>query len=158
MAGSRGDHGEGLQGGIVGSLEILHDEHQGPASGELDEDLAHDLEDVGAAVGDDRWRGPEDPRRDVRRWMQAQQDTGRVAARPATPDPLGDGGTDHRPLGVEADRRDERPQRHRGGTTGRAAQDDQAPPVEGVLDERRLADPRLTGDQEQATAARAEHQ
>ena len=35
--------------------------------------------------------------------VQAQQDAGRVAARPATPDPLDDGWTDLQPLGVEAD-------------------------------------------------------
>ena len=153
VGGSRGDHGEGLQGGKVGSLEILHDEHERPASGELDEDIAHDLEDVGAAIGDDKRRGPGDRRRDVRRWIQAQQDAGRVAARPATPDPLDDGWTDLQPLGVEADRRHEGPQRHGGGATRRATQDDQASPVQCVLDQRRLADPGLTSDQEQATAA-----
>ena len=134
-------------------LEILHDEHERAGSGELDEDLAYDLEDISSALGDDRRRRFENARRDFRRWIQAQEDAGRVAAGPATPDPLHDGWTDLGPVGVAADRRHEGPQRHGAGTTRRAAQDHQASPVEGVLNQRRLADPRLTGDQEHATAA-----
>ena len=135
LAQGIGECAEELQGGVVGPLQVVEQDHRGRAGRDRRQRAAQRLEQRGAVALDDRWTELGQQQREVPLQRSARSQRPRRTAQMAAQ------GAQHRAVG----------QRRRGAR--RAAQRQRIARCRDLLGQAGLADPRLAGQQHERAAS-----